>query len=367
MAVTAKTIAASGADYTSISAWEAAANRASDANIWKGTCTDNTDHSAAVTFASGGTPSATSYLWLTSDAYCPSHSASNRGGQYTGGNAQMYWITDNWCRIEKLDLSGTDIAGTDRLIFVENAANVLISRCLIWNADPTVNGGIGIHADDTAVTVSIDNCAIYGWGKGGVSGNDFSFGKTQNWRIDHCTIVDNGNSGATGDGNIYMVVWGGPTYNIPLYNTIVVDGAGGDDEINSPNAGGTGNLSGSHNAYTSSAEIDAVYTNTTTNWQSATSGGVTGTKASGAWICYVNYDVGNNPTAMDVTLVAGAGNLAVGNGTDRQGSEPDARQDFSLDIGGNVRSALTVDIGCSQISVDAAGGSLLLMLQQSGI
>ena len=352
MAVVSKDIS-SGGDYTSISSWESAANRNGDTDIWKGTCSDTTDHSAAVTFNSGGTPSATSYLWLTSDAYCPTPDAGNRGGTYTGAEAQMWWVQDDYMRIEKLDLNATTIDGADRLIFLDGTANCLISRCLIWNADPTVNGGYGVHAANSSVTVAIDNCAIFGWGDAGVSGNDFSFGATQNWNLDHNTIVDNGDSGSTEDGNIMCSTWNSSNYTLAMHNNIVV-GSGGPHEINSgyTQTTGTSDITGSHNAYTSSAEIDAGWNDSATSWVSATSGGVTGTKSSGSWICYVLYDVGNVPDTMDVTLVAGAGNLAEDGGTNRQGSEPDSRQDFSLDLGGNPRGTSKVDIGASQISED---------------
>lgn len=351
MAVVSKDIS-SGGDYTSISSWEAAANRNSDTDIWKGTCTDTTDHSAAVTFDSGGTPSLTSYLWLTSDAYCYTPDAGNRGGQYTGGSAQMFWVVDDYCRIEKLDLSATTIDSTNRLIFVQGSQNFLLSRCLIWNADATVNGGIGIHCDDDSNTLHIDNCAIFGWGHNGASSNDFSFGATQNWNFDHNTIVDNGDTAGAYDGNFGAETWNATVLNVQMYNNNWV-GTAASDEINSNSTGAsTTELTGSHNAYTSSAEIGAGWTDSATNWVSVTNGNVTGTKASGSWISFVSYDTGNVPDTMDITLVAGAGNVAVDGGTDRQGSEPDSRQDFSLDIGGNPRGTAKVDIGASQISED---------------
>lgn len=109
---------------------------------------------------------------------------------------------------------------------------------------------------------------------------------------------------------------------------------------------------GTHNAMDFATRDDLDGTDNITNWQDATSGEVDTSKSSGAWIVVVSLTAGSENLLM---LDEAAGNLLAGNGTDRQGSEPDSRQDYSVDIAGNARPTSNVDIGPHQFTAAGAG------------
>ena len=362
MATTTKTIiAGGGGDYTTIAAWEAATDLNSDADIWKGVISDDSNYDENVTINGGGT-AVTSYVWLTvaSGNRHAGVAGTGHARMYSTGTSHILTIDSSWVRVEWLDIKMDQNGSSDEGIRIGtgNYTDILISYCIIWS-DQNAQTQDGIRLGNDDIDISIDNCILYGWNRGAIiyqqTGSSTTLTGVLN--VDHCSIYESGRNTDDGSGAVNIEsesanatqtitvynTWGAKTLNNEAFatwaNTTVAT------------ADGTVVWNGTNNGkdYTGQVDIgaaDADITDNTTSWQSATSGVVATTKSSGAWIVVTNITGGSE----DFTLLdTAAGNLMAANGTNRQGSEPDARQDFSTAIDG-ARPTTNVDIGASQIS-----------------
>ena len=326
-------------DYTTISSAVSAANVSS--GYYKIEIQDSNQYSEQVVISTAST-TASNYVWLTVA------SANRHQGVAGTGHARLYDetasgnvidINASYTRIEYLDIKhgwsghGIEANGTDPLI----------SRCIIrGNGSNSLygvwfQGGFG----------SIDNSVIYGFSSGLYV---YQYSGTTAISIDHCTVMDCSNAGIHADKGPFNT-----TGSFTIYNNVVGDCAPYDLATYGWSSG-SWTWNGSHNAWDNDTSGFASATNSLTNSQNISSGGVTTTTTTAnAYIC-TNLSSGSE----DFTPVEATGsgsNLALLNGTNRQGSEPDSRQDFSTDIRGKARptGAGEIDIGAFQIS----GGPVL--------
>lgn len=359
MAIVEETIG-SGKDRATVALWESnVGNFGTD--TYKGIIQENANFDENVALNGGtGTPSITSYLWLTSDP------ANRHAGIAGTGHARMsgtggdhiIQAQADFTRIDWLEIEQDQAGSSDEGIRV-TGDDVLIEYNIIWTAS---NGAAqdGVHVSDIDISnLRVANNIIYGWVRAGIMLQQFgSTPHTQTADYAHNTIWDCENTSIHVEQDA-----SGSTTTISLYNNIGATTAAPNspfaasndiDPVGSPN--GTVTWSGSDNAIAVAPdEDDTDGTNNMTNQELCTSGVAVVTKSSGSWIVFTNITGGS----VDLTLLDdAAGNLPAGNATDRQGSEPDARQDFSVAIDG-ARPTTGVDIGAGQVSVAASTGTVL--------
>lgn len=360
-------VAGGGADYTTIAGWLSGTNLNSGADIWKGEIDDNSAYDESVDFSTNGTAT-TSYVWLSGGASNRHAGIAGTGHSrisYTGAAAYAINFDADYARVSDLEItrpgSGSIGAG-DHGIEIDDATLVLIDKCIIWTDEAATanNDGIATNAtfDNAAQSFAVDNCAIYGWTRGGIT-----------WRyihasgavyIDHCTISYNG------DGALSHTVPTSYCGNIVaddaigtngIYNCVIagmIDGANDtfDHELaNVPNTGGT--LNAGYNGRTDSTETENGQwtTDNSANW---VDGAMTDSTASAAHIV-TDY---TGVTTFDFTPVDHANNSMLDAGTDRQGSEPDSRQDFAVDLAGNARPTTGITLGAIQLQSAATAAPL---------
>ncbi|MCP4958280.1 MAG: hypothetical protein GY925_03315, partial [Actinomycetia bacterium] len=361
MAVVEKTIiAGGGGDYTTLASWESATDLNGGADIWKGVISDNSAYDEVFTINVDGT-SATSYVWLTT-AGANRHAGVWDTGKarvdYSGSSNQAVQIAGDWVRVDWMQIARLSGYGSsDEGIRVSKADDILIDYCIIWCNDDGATGGMdGILFKSAAITGSVSNCVIYGWSRSGIginqSGSVTPYDHTIN--VDHCAATES-NTGASSSANVvFRNQWGDTIVN--MYNTWFNGpaGAAGDDlridDGDTPETD-TITVNGSHNLF------DDVYYDgggtTTENWTDnitpTDTVDDTAPATSGVYVTDYSY-----PTSLDLTPVVHANNALLGAGTNRIGSESDPRQDFSIDIAGNPRSATITDIGPFASALDLA-------------
>ena len=325
--------------YTTISSAVSAANVSS--GYYKIEIQDSNQYSEQVVISTAST-TASNYVWLTVA------SANRHQGVAGTGHARVYDNTASagvidmnasYTRIEYLDIEhganghGIEAAGNDPLI----------SRCVIRGDSGNSVYGIWFQGGFGAV----DNSVIYGFSSGVYV---YLYSGTFANYVDFCTVMDCSNAGIHADKGPFNT-----TGSFTIYNNVVGDCAPYDLATYGWSSG-SWTWNGSHNAWDNDTSGFASATNSLTNSQNISSGGVTTTTTTAnAYIC-TNLSSGSE----DFTPVEATGsgsNLALLNGTNRQGSEPDSRQDFSTDIRGKARptGAGEIDIGAFQIS----GGPVL--------
>jgi len=351
--VTKSVIAGGGGDYTTITAAEAASDVST--GWYKIEIQDNSTYTEAVNISgSTGTDSATNYVWLTAA------SANRHNGSFSGSHCRLHQtgsltcltVSDSYARIDWLHFYRTSVGITDAGIMSVQADNAVVSKCMFGDhfAAGVRDSGWSVFGGASGLrTVSIDNCVTVGAGGTGVqlqstSGGDLTV------NMDHCSFARNGASTASEPASgVYIYTWSNtatPTAILNIYN----NAASGPNSVSQFDwtfqSGGfaTLTLNGSNNlTETGVSLLGSVVVNNTTSWQTASSGIATVSKTSGSWwVVLVDADADTGDLRL---LDEEAGNLAANNGINRIGSEPDSRQDFSIDIAGNTRDTTSVDIG----------------------
>lgn len=381
MAVVESTISASGGgDYTSIGAWEAATNLNGGADIWKGTIVDGSAYDEAVTINGGGT-SVNSYVWLTVDA------ANRHAGvwdttkariAYTGTATAAIEIDSDWVRVDWLQIlrTGAGFGASDEGIRVRESTDVLLDYLIIW-ADVLDDGTDGIYTGNWAITrLSISNSVIYGWDRGGIHLQQFgSSAINQDLRIDHCAVGASGRGDGSGEGCLHVRQSGGTT-TVDVHNSWF-GGRPNDPPAADPRdivlrASGSAaafvDVIGSHNVYHNWVFIDSSGATAQLTWTDSIITNVFEGLTDVAPTVTAVYINQHFPlTGFDATLVDDPLNMPILNGTNRIGSEPDPRQDFSVSING-TRPTSNVDVGPFQISPAAppVGGPLVQVDYSAG-
>jgi hypothetical protein len=322
-------------DYTTISSAEAASDVSS--GYYKIEIQDAGQYNESVNISGAtGTESSSNYVWLTvASAYRHSGVAATSGhARIYDASATVVIASDNFTRVEYLDIHNTS-GGAGHALRALSAENVLFSRCIL-RGNP---GSSGMGCYFYTGSGSIDNCLIY-QNRYGIY--IYFIGTASNINIDACTSVNNTFHAVQSD-----------TYGaLTIYNGALGDS--GTSDLKSSNSSIA--WSGSHNAWDTDTSNINNYpaVGVLTSSQDISSGGVTTTTTTANAMIVTDLTPGSeNYTPVPAT---GAGsNLLLGNGINRQGSEPDSRQDFSTDIRGAARptTAGKIDIGAFQITTAA--------------
>lgn len=341
----------SGELYTTIPLWEADSDVAS--GYWKGELKDTTSYAGATIAGVTGTPTIANYVWLTA-ASGNKHSglAGTSHARIAASGAGVVTISDDFTRIDYIEIGVTGSNSSDEAIRITaNTNDVLISRCILWTATTQADKD-GIYTGNWNCSYSIDNCVIYGFTRGGINIQTWqNTTLTATVNIDYCTIIECGSSGEVESAGITSRTGGtNVTNNVNVYNTGCFNTTNGNDFANFTESGTT-NWAGTNNAC-SDASLTAR--GIATNSQESLTVTAT-TQASGTYAIFKNITGGSEDFQL---LDESAGNLLIGNAVNRVGSEPDARQDFSLDIVGNTRNTTSPspDIGASDIFTAGGGG-----------
>ena len=371
MATVTKSIKASGGDYATVGSWDSAVNLNGDTDIWKGELYGE-QYDESVTLDTNGVGTS-SYQWLSANSAHVTSGVWNTSDarmHYGGGLAAVVILSGTYARADLFNIyrNATGSMGASDEGIRVNGDNCLASRMVIWTDEDSVAQCDGVTCqaafDDSAKTFCMDNMVIYGWGRGGFHQNYHHASNTVN--IDHSTIVYNGNTTTDANcGNLRHNATGSNGANVNIYNNLVATAKNGvnAEDMNSGFSSGNGpDYAGSHNASRGSAErfsTGGVSSDSTSSWQDDS----TGTTDSTAATAFIVTDFTGIAT-FDFTPVDHANNLLLTNGTNRIGSEPDSRQDFSTDIAGNTRHTTNVDIGAFQISAAAGGADVRRHIQQ---
>lgn len=338
MADTTVTVRQNGTgDYTTIASAETGANTSS--GYYKIVIDDSNQYTESVTVSGSSLSTSSNYIWITV-------SEGNRHDGVAGSGARVkkpttqsvvFDVYEPYTRFEHLEV-------IDGYGFQVRGANCLISRCMVGG--PSANRNI---SDIQTGNLFVDNCAFYGATQTAImSSNGGSL-----LHIDHCTVQTGSTTANQNYAGIrHIASNSGKETN--LYNTILVDtyayaySAG----ATSASASGTTNItdSGSNNTY-DGVRANGLNQGSITGWISVSSISDT---SSGSTTISVNE---TSYSTLDYTLTNLTVNPAAGAGTNRIGSEPDARQDFSTDIAGNARTTKAgyIDIGAYQVSAAPAG------------
>lgn len=363
----------SGTDYTSPTAWEADVG-VFGTDTYQGLISDNEEYDEGGTLTllgSTGTPSITSYLWLTVDP------ANRHAGVAGTGHARMRMdvtankvisIEKSFTRVDWLEVQLDTIGDSDEAIRVTiDVTDVLVDYCVIWSdQDHEDQDGIYCGGSYGTLNVNISNCIIYGFLRAQIIVQNFSQSAEDpnTGSINHCTLIHQTatDSGTPNWGGVFLRASHVDTdVTYAIFNTIAyselgttsegfADGGGPITPATRTTPEGTVTWNGSHNLrgdLGTENEIDG--TNNLTDSLFATDGDSEASQSSGAFVVFQDITPG---TENFLLLDAEAGNLAARNGTNRQGSEPDARQDFSVAIDG-PRPTSGVDIGASQFAESA--------------
>lgn len=350
----------SGLDYATITLWEADSDVSS--GFWKGEIQDASEFNETVSITGSiGTESAVNYVWLTvRDA--------ERHGGVAGGGARMRGsagghvieIDESYVRIEHLEIQQDSSGSSDEGIRIRsNVTDVVVSRCIIWSSANT-NDQDGVYAGNWTVTnICIDNCIIYGFGRAGIHAQNYNGNRDQSWFIDHCTLIKNGSAGESQSAGINVLAPAvGAVVDLDVYNTACLDNHPDGADWGESATFGSVTWSGSNNADSDGSLAGILSSNAR---QNLTLGDTT--QVSGSHFIVNETLVGSEDYQLKDDTVY---NTPYGNGVDRQGSEPSARQDFSTDIAGNTRSTTSPapDIGASEYT--AAGGGTAYTQSISG-
>jgi hypothetical protein len=354
MADVTKSIKKSGGDYATVQAAVDAYSTQADTGWYKCEIQDNGEYDEWLRIQeSVSSPSITHYIWVSAATANRHSGVEGTGHARLTSNITPVVIDDDYSRVDWLEIRSTATGPGSAVIepwVAGSTSNVLISHCIIHGTCE-----YGIEISEANQNWRIDNCVIYDLTRHGiyVVNNGAS---TQSVQVAHCTIWGNGTTSSTNSGLIVISADASASTTVTLYNTIGCgtldsesDFADSATTFNKLTPTGTVTWNGTHNLHTSDlTDIDG--TDNTTNWQDASSGGATVTTTTANAVIFANLTAGSE----DLTLVAATGagsNLAVDNGTNRIGSEPDSRQDFSVDIAGVTRGTTGVDIGAFVLNV----------------
>jgi hypothetical protein len=352
-----RTVGATGADETSLSAalsWMQSNHNFDTDGIATIEIIDSAAYDESLTISGiAGTPSSTAYLKITVSSGNRHSGASGTGHariSYSGANTAAIQVETDYTVVEHLEIYRSNPGTSDEGIRITSGVNdVLISRCIIW-ADSGVADTDGIYTGNWPASYSVDNCIIYGWNRGGIHLQNYNGTSSQTVNIDHCTLYDCGELDTDEGSIVSRATDSGSSNTLNIYNTASMNaGVAGRDFFDNTGSGST-TWTGTNNAC---SDTSLTSVGLTTGAQESLTTSDT-TQSSGSYFVVNSLTAGSE----DLTLLDdAAGNLAYGNGTDRSGSEPDARQDFSTDIAGNARSTTSPspDIGASEYTAAPSG------------
>lgn len=301
-----------------------------------------------------GGMSLTAYLWLKAASGNRHSGVSGTGHVRIRGNtngSHVLSLQHAWIRISGFEIQQDSTGDSDEGVRLGSGSvtstNFLIEDCIIWTDQSTANQD-GLYAGNWGASVSVSNTDIYGFTRAGVHAQMFLDAHDQTWNLDACFIYDNGDNVINRNSN------SGNTTTINAYNTVAHSPSTGVDYKTFGGAG-TETYAGSDNI----ASDTTAESNFTTSFDSVLL--VASSPGSGE-----NFWVNNITGGSEDFTLAGENAFTVNaNGINRGGSEPDSRQDLSVDIVGTTRHATTPDIGPFEF-VPAGGGRIMSSLTNYG-
>jgi hypothetical protein len=351
MANTRTVAAGGGADHTTIGAalsWFQSNHDFDTDGIGTIEVTDTSAYDESITISGiSGTPSITAYLKITVTSGNRHAGVAGTGHAriaYSGANTAAIQVSTDFTMVEYLEIERTNPGGSDEGIRQTSGTNDCLYSRLIIHTDSASTDTDGVYIGNWAATYSIDNCILYGWNRGGIHCQNFSGASAQTVNIDYCTVYECGNGGADEGGIVAFANNSGSGVTINVYNTAALDSVNGQDFFDRQVTGIT-TWTGTNNAC-SDTTLSSAGVNLTTGAQESLTTADT-TQATGDFFVVNDLTAGSEDLLL---LDDAAGNKAYGNAVDRVGSEPDSRQDFSIDIAGNPRSTTSPapDIGASE-------------------
>jgi len=347
-----RTVGAAGKDHTTISSavsWFQSNHNFDTDGIGTISIEDNAEYNENVSITGlSGTISSTAYLKITvAEANRHSGVAGTGHARVRGSSSgsHVFTVSEDFTVIEYLEIQQDSTGESDEGIRItSNIDNVLISRCIIWT-DQSISDSDGVYLGNWPATYSIDNCIIYGFNRGGIHCQNYNGSNAQTANIDYCTVYDCGNGGGDEGGIIAYASGSGSGVTINTYNTASLESGPSGRDFFDRQVSGTTTWTGTHNSC-SDASLSSAAVNLTTGAQESLTISDT-TQSTGSYFVVNSLTAGSEDFLL---LDDAAGNKAYGNATNRVGSEPDSRQDFSLDIAGNTRSTTgpSPDIGASE-------------------
>ena len=345
MVANTRTVGASGKNHTTIASavsWFQANHNFDTDGIGTILIEDSAEFNERIVVDGiSGTPSISAYLKITTAL------ANRHTGAAGTGHARVkdtvgdraFDIYTSFTMVEGLEIQSDTGGGSDEAIRIRpNVFDVLITSSVLWTAR-SVSQQDGIYSGNWAMSAYVDNCIIYGWHRAGINMQNYSGDTTQNWYIDHVTVYNCGGELSAGSGGIKI----GSRFDEQIvfanvYNTVSVESP--EDFSNRTAGQGTNNWTGTHNADSDGSLSDLDVEIATNAQQNLVATDVS--QSSGSFAVFKNLTAGSE----DLTLLDDAGgNRLSGTGVSRAGSEPDPRQDFTIDIVGNLRNLTAPNIG----------------------
>ncbi len=355
------TVAATGANYTGI---QAALDAAECENgIWRVIINESVEYNPSTTIdidTANGTLDATHFIHL---CVHPDHRHSGIAGTgharvHMQANGHAFTIDRDFTVISDLEIKLENTQASAECVRVLADTNdVLFSRNIFW-ADGNTDAADqdGLFCSSWSADFSVDNCVFHGFDRAGIDMQCIAGSHVHTLAVDHCSFHDNGDSSGEIDGG-HITSWnGGSTLTMGAYNCAFGDvyadgGTARPINMSASQTSGTSTVNGSHNAWDSNTNrVSPDYDNdNTTDWIYA-AGGITEVTTTASAIIF-SEETDNSAYNLTPAVPTGAGsNALLGAGTNRIGSEPDSRQDFSLDIARNPRSTTGIDVGAFQVS-----------------
>ena len=342
--MTDRNVQASGGDYTTWAAWEAAtpANLVTSTQTWRGLGADETFSEADLDIGTGVTTDATFYMEMATQAGTAFDGIAGQGpaiDEATGTATDSGWvlqISADYTRVTNIEVTNSQAKGATGdyagILVAAGADFVLLQRNIIHDIDSAVSTrrSKGVLApEDTGRTVYILNNIIYNMG-GTDQGRGIEVGlfdATNTAHIIGNSLYNTSPHASNGKG-INVSFDNGAANVLHIYNNLVI---GQNNDYDNQSTTGT-TFNNSHNG---SGDTTALGTSTQ---QSLT--------ASTEW---VDLTGGSEDLHLD------SGSTVLDDGSDR-GTTP-TNVEFDIDDYDRDAGAVTWDIGADQQGLPAAAAT----------
>ena len=344
------TVQQSGGDFTTLDAALTDADRADDDTIDIQGIWSVADTTAATTQEAG-------LIIQIAVANASYHDGVyNPGDHYrlaVSGGGHCLTINNTGCTIDGLAISqDSTTTSAEGIRLAINSGSTTIKNCIIQATNVTADQD-GVFMGNIAGTCIVFNTIIYGFGRAGLDGQMTSGTRTQNWDVNSCDVHKCQTSeDADGGGIVCFRLGGSTTYNMDIFNSIVMEcETDSADNFNESGVGGTATwrIDNSITSDTSISGLDA----------SAVGAVESETVAYGSGTTEVIFTSETAP--VNLLLIDDATNNVAQNAHSITTTARSGQALPTLDITGQTRDTASnkVDIGADAFPVAAAGGPVL--------